>query len=359
MYELFERKDEHIKIAVEENVELLGESLLDDVYLIHYACSEVSPSEVDLFASFLGRCFKAPIVIEALTGGTPLGKKINEILAEVAEEYDIPIGVGSQRIAVEKRELEDSFRVVREKASSAFVIANIGAAQLAGKKGLEYALRAVEMLDADALAVHLNLLHELIQVEGDSSFKGLLSKIKVLSRELGVPIIAKEVGYGISKEAALALSEAGVSAIDVAGKGGTCWNIIESIRAEKRGNELKKRLAECFKKWGIPTAISILEVRSVLPKIPLIGSGGIRSGLDIAKVLVLGANLAGIALPFLRHAYRGGIEAVRNYLDGLLLELKIAVALTGCSSIKEFKEKKPYVVSNRILSWLEQRGISL
>jgi len=359
MDELFERKDEHIKIAVEENVELVGESLLDDVYLIHYTCSEVAPSEVDLSTLFLDRRFRAPIVIEALTGGTPLGKKINAILAEVAEEYGVPIGVGSQRIAIEKSELEDSFKVVREKAPSAFIIANIGAAQLAGEKGFEYAFRAVEMLDADALAVHLNLLHELIQVKGDSSFKGLLGKIKVLSKELGVPIIAKEVGYGISREAALALSEAGVSAIDVAGKGGTCWNIIESIRAEKRGNMLKKRLAECFKEWGIPTAISILEIRSVLPKIPLIGSGGVRSGLDVAKVLALGADLGGMALPFLKHAYSGGLEAVKNYLEIVLLELRIAIALTGCRSIREFREKEVYVVSDRILSWLKQRGISL
>jgi len=359
MDEIFERKDEHIKIAVESDVELQGESLLDEVYLIHYACSEVCIDEVDLKTRFLNHEFKAPIVIEALTGGTKLGEKINRMLARIAEEYGLAMGVGSQRIAVEKREAEKSFRVVREEAPTAFIIANIGAAQLVEERGLEYAIKAVDMISADALAVHLNLLHEVLQVRGDACFRGLLSKLKLLVKELNVPVIVKEVGYGLSKEAAVALRDTGVHALDVAGKGGTCWSKIEEIRARRRGDFTKVRLAKVFENWGLPTAIAILEVRSILPKIPLIGSGGVRTGLDVAKVIALGADMAGVALPFVRLAYKGDYSKVLEYVNTLILELKYSLILTGCRNLKELREGRRYVVSEKIVEWLKQRGITL
>jgi len=350
-----QRKLEHLMIALNEDIEGGLTTWFEDIRFVHNAITEVSPNEVSLKTEILGYSFNYPIVIAGMTGGHKLCARINETLAILAEKFHIGIGVGSQRVAIENPELEYTFSIVREHAPNAFVIANIGASEVAEKYTLNEVQRIVKMVEADALAIHFNALHEIVQPEGILNFRGILNKIKYLSQALEIPIIAKEVGCGISKEAAIRLSEHGISAIDVGGAGGTNWAIIEYLRAKRLGERLKMRLSKMLRDWGIPTAISICEVRSVLPHIPLIATGGIRSGLDIAKALALGADLVGIGLPFLRVAYRG-IEEAENYFTSIINELKVVMCLVNTDNIKGLR-KVPLIFSVRFSEWLKQRGM--
>ncbi|HDO20570.1 MAG TPA: type 2 isopentenyl-diphosphate Delta-isomerase, partial [Candidatus Bathyarchaeota archaeon] len=259
--------------------------------------------------------------------------------------------------ALERPELSYTFSIVRESAPNIFVMGNIGAAQFSLKYGLDEAFKAVEMVDADALAVHLNPLQEAVQPEGEPFYDGVLEKLKLLSSSLKLPIIAKETGSGISGEVAAKLEKVGISGVDVGGAGGTSWAAVEYYRSLEAGDLSHASLAELFWDWGIPTAISICEV-SFHTNLPIIATGGVRSGIDIAKALALGASLAGIALPLLKPAVENGVKGVLSYLERLINELKVAMFLVGARRIADLK-RIPLIIGGFTGNWLKLRGISL
>jgi len=328
----------------------------DEVQFVHYAVPNFDLNDVDITVNFLGRDFKAPIIIAGMTGGHETAARINAELARVAEELGIGMGVGSQRAAIENPRLAYTYAIVRETAPNAFIIANIGAAQIARGYSIDEVKRIINMVKANALAVHFNPAHECLQLEGEPSFKGSLDKLREITSTLEVPVIAKEVGFGISKEAAEALAKVGVRAIDVGGSGGTNWALVEYYRAKKSRSKIHERLCKLLIDWGIPTAVSICEVRSVLPKIPLIATGGIRTGLDIAKAIALGADVVGIGLPLLRLAYKGGSNAVISELRAIIHELKVVMFLVGAQTLYELREV-PLILGPRLSRWLKLRGI--
>ncbi len=346
-----DRKKDHIRIVLENTSVQRGSNWLEYVHIIPRAVSDINVDEVDITATFLSKRFSAPILIEGMTGGTDEASKINATLAEAAERARIPMGVGSQRAGISKPELRYTFRAARDAGPDVFLIANIGAAQLA-QHGVQLAWEAVKMIDANAIAVHVNTLQEIIQPEGDRRFQGLLTQIRRLCQEIGIPVIVKEVGCGISFEDAVILRELGVSAVDVAGRGGTSWVEIERMRAVEAGRIDRAQLAEVFQDWGIPTAASVLEVSHV-EGLEIVGSGGIRNGLEIAKLLLLGANMGGMAMPFLKAAVQG-VEEVENLIKRIKEELKATLALVGASNIAEFK-KTNYVLTGPLKEWRDQR----
>jgi isopentenyl-diphosphate delta-isomerase len=322
------RKHDHLKICMEEKVEA-GCAGFDSVRLVHRALPELNFDEIDTSIMFLGKKLKYPVIIEALSGGVSKAADMNRDIAAVAEKFGIGFGVGSQRMAIEDPKLADTYRV-RDVAKKTLLIANLGAVQLNYGYGLAECRKAVEMIDADALALHVNPLQEAIQPEGDRNFSGLIEKINHIARNLKTPVIVKEVGSGISYETAKRLQ---VSAIDVGGAGGTSWSLIEGFR----GDEKTKKLGAAFAGWGIPTTESIREVSRL--RTPVIGSGGIRSGIDAAKAIALGADCAGVALPVLRAWASGGKAGVEDYLDEFMRELSTAMFLTGSKNVRELKGK--------------------
>ncbi len=337
-----ERKLEHLILCANCDVEYKKKRTgFEDIELIHKALPEVDKEEIDISANFFGKKMDVPLIISAMTGGHPASLKINKKLAKAAQEHNIGIGVGSQRAAVENKELIPTYSVVRENAPSTFVIGNIGAPQI------EYAQAAAEMIDADALAIHLNPLQEAIQPEGDIDATGYIDSIKETVKIVDMPVIAKETGAGISKIDGMALEKAGVAAIDVAGSGGTSWAAVETYRA-KDGY-----IGNLYWDWGIPTAVSTVEVCESV-NIPVISSGGIRSGLDAAKALALGAEAVGIALPLLKEAYISH-EAVAAKIERFKDSLKIAMFLVGASNVKELR-KCDLVISGKTREWLTERG---
>lgn len=354
--ELPSRKKDHIRICVEKDVEFRKKTTwLEYVELIHNSLPEVDFNEIRLEARFLNRRFDYPIVIEGMTGGLPEGYKINKNLAEAALELNIPVGVGSQRAGIYNESLKHTYLVMRDVSPNIFIIGNIGATQLV-REGVELAEKSVEMIEANALAIHVNSLQELIQPKGTTTFKGVMKAIEKAVERLNVPVIVKEVGCGISMESGKMLEAIGVKAIDVAGSGGTNWTLIEKIRAEEAGEIEKKLLGEVFLEWGIPTAASIIEVSSTV-EIEVIGSGGIRTGLDVAKALALGADMAGIAKPLLKPALESK-ESILDYLRNVLLQLKTAMYLTGCGSIDELK-KVNKILTGPLLEWCRQRSLQI
>jgi isopentenyl-diphosphate Delta-isomerase len=319
------RKADHLRICLEEDVQCHQVTNgLERYRFIHCCLPELNLNEIDLSTPFLGKTLGAPLLISSMTGGTQQAKTINHRLAEVAQTYKLAMGVGSQRIAVEKPEVADTFQV-RSLAPDILLFANLGAIQLNYTYGLEECLRAIDLLEADALILHLNPLQECIQPRGDTNFKGLLDKINQLCTKISVPVIAKEVGNGISATMTQKLLEAGVRAIDVAGAGGTSWAKVESERAE---NTLQRELGKTFADWGIPTAECLVEIHKLYPTIPLIASGGLRNGMDAAKAIALGADLAGLALPFLQAASRSP-ESLHEVVELLMAELTTVLFCTG------------------------------
>lgn len=350
------RKLEHIRICLERDVESVGvRTGFSDVHLVHACLPELDLDEVSLETEFLGRRFSAPIAISALTGGPRLSTLINKSLAEASQELNVPLELGSQRPAIEDPSLRESFRQVRDVAPDSFIVANVGAVQVASK-GLDFVKEAVDMVDADAVAVHLNPLQEAIQPEGEASFRGVLGAIGELSKQIQVPVVVKETGCGIAREEASALERAGASAIDVAGAGGTSWGAIEAYRALSRGDEGGYRLGMAFRDWGVPTAVSIVEV-SQSTRLPVIGSGGVRSGIDAAKAIALGAALAGMALPLLKPAIVGG-WAVAEVLRRVMRELKLAMFLTGSRRVEDLRRAR-VVVTGLTAEWLRARGFDV
>ncbi len=338
-----QRKLDHIRICLEEDVESRVGSGFEDITLIHRALPEIDFSKIDTNVEFLGKKLKYPIVIAAMTGGHEEAYEINKNLAIAAQKLGIAIGVGSQRAAIEDEKLAYTYSVVREQAPDAFVIANLGVVQFCKGYGVKEAEKAIEMVEADALALHLNALQEAVQKEGDLNFEGCLKAIEKLSSELSVPVIVKETGAGIAREEAKKIAEAGASAIDVGGLGGTSFSAVESYR---QGNH-----AETFWDWGIPTAISVMECSSL--SIPIIATGGIRSGIDCAKAIALGASLCGIALPLLKPATKSA-KAVEEKLIQIVGELKTAMFLTGSADLNALK-KAELVITGKTREWIQQR----
>jgi isopentenyl-diphosphate Delta-isomerase len=339
-----QRKIDHIKIALEKDIEA-GKSGFEDIELVHNALPETSLDHIEIRTEFLGKKLKYPFLIEAMTGGTEEAIAINEALAHVAEEAGIGIAVGSQRPAIEDKTLEESYSVVRETAKKSLKVANLGAVQLNYGYGITECQMAVDMLGADALALHFNALQEVVQPEGNVNFADLLPKIKDICEALSVPVIAKEVGCGISGKSAERLLEAGVKCIDVGGYGGTSWNRIEGYRAEGE----KREISEIFDSWGIPTAISLLEIKKL--ECQKIASGGIRDGIDVAKSFALGADLAGLALPLLKALDEHGEDGVYSYICQLADELKVAMLLTGSKDLGALR-KADYKVFGKVKEWI-------
>lgn len=348
------RKIEHLRLCAKSNVEARTVSAgFEDVSLVHRALPELDIDELDLSVEFLGKRLNAPFLIASITGGHPDTIPVNAALAAAAEELGVGMGVGSQRAAIDDPAQEESFRVVRDKAPHAFVYGNVGAAQLR-EYGVEGVEKLIEMIDADAVAIHLNFLQEAVQPEGDRNASGCLEMIAEICPRLGVPVIVKETGAGISREDAVLLKKAGVSAIDVGGVGGTSWAGVEVYRAKERKDTLCEHLGDLFWDFGIPTVASIIESKVSLP---IIATGGVRTGLDIAKSLALGASVASAALPFVGPALEGK-TAVSKVLSRMLAEFKAAMFLCGCGSINDLHDA-PVVVTGRTLEYLAQRGFSV
>ena len=325
----------------------------DDVELVHNAIPGINRDDVDLSVKMFGHDLEAPLVIESMTGGTSTAAKLNEILAEAAEELGIAIGVGSQRAGIEKPELAYTYKIVRDKAPNALVFANLGCPQLVKGYGVKEMRKAVDMVSADALYIHLNSVQECVQVEGEPVFKGAMEKIREGAEELGVPIVLKETGAGFSHETAVALEKIGVKGVDIAGAGGTSWAAVEYYRAKEKASPAHERLGETFWDWGIPTAASVVEV-SRSTQLTVTASGGIRNGLHGAKALALGADTFGLALPFLKSTV-GGVGEVRQRLETILLELRTAMFLTGSKNVAEM-QKAPAVIRGQTRDWLLARG---
>jgi isopentenyl-diphosphate delta-isomerase len=293
-----ERKDDHIKINLERDVRSALTSGLEKFHFVHEALPELDLNEVNTSLSLFGKKLQAPILVSSMTGGTEDAGDINMRLAKAAQECGIAMGVGSQRAAIERPNMAATFQV-RQVAPDILLFANLGAVQLNYGYGVDECQRAVDMIQADALYLHLNPLQEAVQAGGDTNWKGLAKKIEEICKKLEVPVIAKEVGWGISERTAKILAECGVAAIDVAGAGGTSWSQVEMHRAP---DEFLRSLAATFVGWGIPTTESILNVKRAAPSMTIFASGGIKDGLDIAKCLALGASLGGMAGPFLKAA---------------------------------------------------------
>ena len=330
-----ERKADHIRVNLEEDVDSGLFAGFEHLHFEHSALPEIDLDDIDLSQDFLGKTLAAPLVISSMTGGTAQASEINRNLAIAAQETGIAMGLGSQRVAIEDPSLSDTFNM-RDVAPDALMFANLGAVQLNYGYGAEEAQRAIDMIEADALVLHLNALQEAVQPEGDTRFGSLLSKIELLVASVSVPVIAKEVGWGISGTVAKRLVEAGVAIIDVAGAGGTSWSQVEMHRAAE---EKQADLARRFVDWGIPTAEAVRQVRAALPDIPVIASGGLRSGLDIAKSIALGAQLGGMAGPFLRAAVESS-EAVADLIHQTVRELRVCMFATGSRDLKSLGATK-------------------
>jgi isopentenyl-diphosphate delta-isomerase len=302
------RKADHIRINLEEDVHSGLTTGLARYRFVHQALPELDLNEVATSLQLFGRHLKAPVLISSMTGGTQEASQINQTLAEAAQETCVAMGLGSQRAAIEEPQLAYSFQV-RRVAPEILLFANLGAVQLNYKYSVEHCQRAVNMTSADALVLHLNPLQEALQPEGDTRFSGLLHKIEAVCRALPVPVIVKEVGWGISEQTARMFASAGVAAIDVAGAGGTSWSQVEMHRAQ---DEYQARLAAAFIDWGIPTAESILNVKRAAPEMLVFASGGLRDGIDIAKSIALGATLGGLASPFLKSAARSLEDTIQT-----------------------------------------------
>lgn len=328
-----ERKTEHIRLCMEEQVNGEGVSTGFAKYVFrHNALPELNFDEISLKTTFLGASLRTPLLISSMTGGSELAGRINARLAEAAERRGWAMGVGSVRAAVERNELADTF-AVRRKAPSIPIIANLGAVQLNYGFGVDDCKRAVDIVDADMLVLHLNSLQEVFQPEGNTAFYDLLHQIEKVCRELPLPVGVKEVGWGIDGVTAKRLREVGVAFIDVAGAGGTSWSQVEKFRST---DVVRRAAAEAFADWGIPTAECIREVRAAVSDAALIGSGGLNTGVDAAKALALGADLAGFGRALLAPAVHSE-EQLDALLERVELELRTAMFGIGAGSLPELR----------------------
>jgi isopentenyl-diphosphate delta-isomerase len=330
------RKADHIRICLEEDVQFRRNTTgLERYHFEHCCLPELDRQDIDLSTTFFGKRLGVPILISSMTGGTARAQEINFLLAEIAQTHRLAMGVGSQRVAIEKPEVAETF-AIRQQAPDALLFANVGAVQLNYGYGVDECRRMVDLLEADALILHLNPLQECIQPQGDTNFKGLLKRIEQVCRNLPVPVIAKEVGNGISVRMVQQLLEVGIGAIDVAGAGGTSWAKVEAARSP---NALLRQLGQTFGDWGIPTADCITSIAHYDPAIPLIASGGLRNGLEAAKAIALGADLAGFAYPFLKAANESS-QALEELVQLLIAELTTVLFCTGNANFLALQQSR-------------------
>lgn len=336
MSEITNRKSEHIDIALNTDVSMQRSANFERYQFMHQALPELDLAEISTHTKFLGNPIDAPLLISSMTGGNERAEQINRNLAEAAQTLHLPMAVGSERIILEHPEAMASFAVVREVAPDIPIYGNLGAVQLNYGIGPEDVKKIVDLVRGNGIFLHLNPLQEAIQSGGNTNFRGLLDKIGQLAAQVDFPIIAKEVGCGISQTVALALAERGIAAIDVSGAGGTSWARIESLRTDD--SEIR-RLGEVFCNWGLPTVQSLELCRATLPGMPLIASGGIRSGLDVAKALALGADIAAFAMPLLAPAARSSAEVV-HFLHQIETELRMTMFLIGVPDIPTLRKSR-------------------
>ncbi|MFP3921630.1 MAG: type 2 isopentenyl-diphosphate Delta-isomerase [Dichotomicrobium sp.] len=337
MADIVTRKDEHLDIVLSGAAAgKPGATGLDAVRFEHVALPELDMDAIDLSTTFLGHDLEAPLLISSMTGGVDRAAQINANLAEAARTLNIALAVGSQRVALETGQMAGFDRSLRDKAGSAPILANFGAAQLKVWNGPDAARRAVDMIGADALIIHVNPLQEALQPGGDRDWTGLLGEIERIARMADVPIVVKEVGAGISGVLARRLVDAGVAAIDVAGSGGTSWAAVEGARID---DPVARAAAEPFADWGIPTAYAVAEARRLCPEATIIASGGIRHGLDVARAIRLGADMAGTAAGVLNAALTSA-EAVITHFRGVIGALRVACFCTGSRNLAELRQAR-------------------
>ena len=340
------RKAEHIRICVEKQVTNGVSPGFERVMLIHQSLPELDFNRIDTSVEFLGKKLNAPILITAMTGGCPEARNINRNLAEAAERVGVALGLGSQRAMLKQPELTDTYQV-RDIAPSILLLGNIGIIQFAnGSRAKEFV--AAQEIGCDAIAVHLNPLQEAIQPEGDKNWAGCATQLKSICEQSVLPIVVKETGAGISAETARVIELSGASAIDISGCGGTNFALVEAHRGSDTGT--------IFHDWGIPTACSLLEVRRTV-KVPIVCSGGVASGLDMAKAIAMGASMTGLARPLLKPAMESA-DAVEKVLRGLMDQLKTAMLLVGARNIEELQHAR-YVLTGFVKEWADQRVAAL
>lgn len=344
-----DRKLEHIEVCLEEDVESRFKTTgFEDIDLIPATYPQIDFEDIDLSSTLFGKDLEVPLVISPMTGGHEKGREINLTLAEAAQELGVAFAVGSQRAAIEDPSLKDTYQV-RDVAPDILLLGNLGVVQFAQGYGLEEAQEAIEMIDADALGLHFNALQEVIQPGGDMSFKGALDAVSEVIDEFESPIYVKETGAGMIGSRASEFEGMGAEAIDVSGAGGTSWAGVEAMREGSSTG-----LGEVFWDWGIPTSVSTAEVSDSVD-VPVISSGGIRTGLDAAKAYALGADFVGVGLPLFRSSVRGK-ERVVEWLEEFLCELKVAMFLSGCGNIEALRGA-PLKISGLAREWFFSRGM--
>jgi isopentenyl-diphosphate delta-isomerase len=348
------RKVDHIDISLHENVKSRNITAdFENVRFVHRALPEINRDKIKLKTKVFGHQFSAPIFVGAMTGGTRRAVKINANIAKAVQELGLGMGLGSQRAAIENSRLESTYRIARKNAPTAFLMANIGAAQLVQGYKVKEVMSAIDMIEADAVAIHLNPLQEAIQLEGEAKYSGVIKAVERLTRAIDIPIIVKETGAGISAEVARKLENAGVKGIDVSGAGGTSWAAVEYYRAKKAKDRFHQRLGESFWDWGLSTVVSLVEVCQST-HLRVIASGGVRSGTDTAKSLARGANLASMTTPLLSPATKSANE-VKKTLNFVIEELRNTMFLVGAGNVADLSTV-PIVLMGKPAEWLRNRG---
>ncbi len=355
--EVKQRKIEHVTVALGQDVSAPQRANWGDVRFVHQALPEVDLDGIDTSVLFLHRRLRYPLFISSLTGGHPDVTNINRNLARAAEAYGLALGVGSQRAAIVNPDVADSYAITRATAPNAFLIANIGAPQLIAQAHHEAFIpeqvqRAIDMIGANALAVHMNSLQEAAQPEGDRRAVGEAEALRRVTQQVAVPVIAKETGAGVCREQALLLRSCGVSAIDVGGAGGSSMATMEAARSQSRGDTRTMNIGLRYQDWGIATPIAVVEASTA--QLPLISTGGVRNGLDIARALALGATLVGMGFPFLKAASES-YDSVCELLETVIAELKVAMQLSGAANIAQLRQVD-VVVMGETREWLTLRG---
>jgi isopentenyl-diphosphate delta-isomerase len=345
--DIAQRKTDHLQIARSGAGAFVRSTLLEHVHLVHAALPGLAVDEIDLSCTFLGRKLKAPLLITGMTGGTREGRTLNRALAAAAQKVGIAFGLGSQRPMLQKPELASTYEV-RDVAPDVLVLANFGVVQLSEMR-TDAVAEAIERIRADALAIHLNVGQELAQPGGDTDFRQGLHTIDRLNRELGCPVLVKETGCGIGPAAARMLDQAGVAAIDVSGAGGTSWIAIEAKRA--KGDQAMR--GQLFREWGIPTGACVGWLSGLGLRAEIVASGGIRTGLDAARAIALGAKIVGLAQPVLAAATEGGERGAVQFLTGVIDSLRTACMLAGVGKVADLVHA-PRVITGELRDWLAQ-----
>jgi len=355
--EVKQRKIEHVSVALGQDVSVPQRANWGDIQFVHQALPEVDLDEIDTSVNFLGHSLRYPIFMSSLTGGHSDVTSINRNLARAAERYGLALGVGSQRAGIVNPDVAASYAVTRQHAPNTFLIANIGAPQLIVQPRhpaftLEQVERAINMIGANALAVHMNSLQEATQPEGDRRAVGEAAALKALTSQVTLRVIAKETGAGVCREQALLLRSCGVAAIDVGGAGGSSMSAMEAARSQSRGDERNRNVGLLYRDWGIATPVAVVEAS--VAGLPLISTGGVRNGLDMARALALGASLVGMGFPFLKAASES-YEAVCELLERVVSELEVAMQLSGASNIAQLQQVD-IVATGETRDWLTMRG---